>query len=215
MTNKLIEISNLNFKNVLRDISLDIFEGNFVALIGPNGGGKSTFIKLLLGILEKSSGNIKFFNKPIDAKTNQSIGYVPQNHTQGDIVFPATVDEIIKTAFAYKTTFLKQLSCEENEYIEYLMNKFEISDLKYKLVDELSGGQKQRVMIVRALANRPKLLILDEPDFGVDATSQNILHEVLKELNQKEKVTILFVTHHLELLQSIVTKTFHISQVIS
>jgi zinc transport system ATP-binding protein len=214
MTNKLIEISNLNFKNVLRDISLDIFEGDFVALIGPNGGGKSTFIKLLLGILEKSSGNIKLFNKPIDAKTNQNIGYVPQNHTQGDI-FPATVDEIIKTAFAYKTTFLKQLSYEENEYIEYLMNKFEISDLKYKLVDELSGGQKQRVMIVRALANRPKLLILDEPDFGVDATSQNILHEVLKELNQKEKVTILFVTHHLELLQSIVTKTFHISQVIS
>lgn len=213
MTNKLIEISNLNFKNVLRDISLDIFEGDFVAIIGSNGSGKSTFVKILLGVLEKSSGNIKLFNKPIDTTTNKNIGYVPQNHTKGDVAFPATVDEIIKTAFAHKTTFLKQLSCEEKKYIEYLMNKFEISDLKYKLIDELSGGQKQRVMIARALANRPKLLILDEPDFGVDATSQNILHEVLSELNQKDKVTILFITHHLELLHSMITKTFHINQV--
>ena len=215
MQKKVIEVKNLNFKNILKDISIDIFEGDFVAVIGPNGGGKSTFIKLILGVLEKSSGSIKLFGESTKDRINQNIGYVPQNHTQGDIVFPATVDEIIKTAFAFKTTFLKQLSKEETVYIAYLMDKFEISDLKYKLIDELSGGQKQRVMIVRALANKPKLLILDEADFGVDTSSQDILHEALKELNQKEKVTILFVTHHLELLQPMITKTFHISQTVS
>ncbi len=215
MQNKIIEVKNLNFENVLKNLSLDIFEGDFVAIIGPNGGGKSTFIKLLLGILEKNSGDIKLFGKSIDRKSNQKIGYVPQNHSKGDVPFPATVDEIIKTAFSSGTSFLKPLSQEETGYITYLTDIFGISDLKYRLIDELSGGQKQRVMIVKALAHKPKLLILDEPDFGVDATSQNILHEVLTKLNQKEKVTILFVTHHLELLKSMITKTFHINEVIS
>ena len=154
MKNKVIEVRNLNFENVLKDISLNIFEGDFVAIIGPNGGGKSTFIKLLLGIYESSSGHIKLLNK------NQ-IGYVPQNVTNIDIIFPATVDEIIKTAFAYRNSFLKKISIEENAYITYLMEQFDISNLKNKLIAELSGGQKQRVMIVRALANKPKLLILD------------------------------------------------------
>lgn len=214
MQKKVIEVKNLNFKNVLKNISIDIFEGDFIAIIGPNGGGKSTFIKLLLGVLKKSSGSIKMFEETTQSRINHDVGYVPQNHTQGDIAFPATVYEIIRTAFAYKTTFLKQLSYEEDTYISYLMDRFEISDLKYKLIDELSGGQKQRVMIVRALANQPKLLILDEPDFGVDTSSQNRLHEILKELNQKAKVTILFVTHNLELLEHTLTKTFHIDRAV-
>ncbi len=214
MQNRVISIKNLNFENILKDISVEVFEGDFVAIVGPNGGGKSTFIKLILGILKKSSGTIELFEESTKHKVNHSIGYVPQNHPKGDVAFPATVIEIIKTAFAFKTTFLKSLSEEETKHIAYLMDKFEISDLKYKRIDELSGGQKQRVLIVRALANRPKLLILDEPDFGVDSNSQNILHEALKQLNQKERVTILFVTHHLEPLQLMVTKTFHIPQVI-
>ena len=207
MKNKVIEVRNLNFENVLKDISLNIFEGDFVAIIGPNGGGKSTFIKLLLGIYESSSGHIKLLNK------NQ-IGYVPQNVTNIDIIFPATVDEIIKTAFAYRNSFFKKISIEENAYITYLMNQFDISNLKNKLIAELSGGQKQRVMIVRALANKPKLLILDEHDIGLDTISQEKFISCLKEINEKNKTTILFVTHHLEPLKECLTKTFTINQVL-
>jgi zinc transport system ATP-binding protein len=207
MKNKVIEVKNLTFENVLNDISLNIFEGEFVAILGANGGGKSTFIKLLLGIYESSSGHIKLLNK------NQ-IGYVPQNVTNIDIIFPATVDEIIKTAFAYRNSFFKKISIEENAYITYLMNQFDISNLKNKLIAELSGGQKQRVMIVRALANKPKLLILDEPNIGLDTISQEKFISCLKEINKKNKTTILFVTHHLEPLKNSITKIFTINQVL-
>ena len=116
MNKKIIEVCNLNFENVLTNISLEIYEGNFIAIIGPNGGGKSTFIKLLLNILKPTSGQIKFYE---DIKSK--IGYVPQNATTVDGVFPATVEEIIKTAFVNKTFFFKRISHEENNYLNFLM----------------------------------------------------------------------------------------------
>lgn len=207
MCEKIIEVSNLNFENILKNISLEIYEGDFVAITGPNGGGKSTFIKLLLGILEPTNGNIKLFEN-----SKYQIGYVPQQASNIDIAFPATVDEIIKTAFANKNSLFKTITKEEKLNISSLMDLFEISNLKYKLITELSGGQKQRVMIVRALANNPKLLILDEPDIGLDKKSQKQFINSLKEINEKNKTTILFITHHLEEINEFITKKFNINQ---
>lgn len=207
MCEKIIEVSNLNFENILKNISLEIYEGDFVAITGPNGGGKSTFIKLLLGILEPTNGNIKLFKN-----SKYQIGYVPQQASNIDIAFPATVDEIIKTAFASKNSLFKTITKEEKLNISSLMNLFEISNLKYKLITELSGGQKQRVMIVRALANNPKLLILDEPDIGLDKKSQKQFINSLKKINEKNKTTILFITHHLEEIDEFITKKFNINQ---
>lgn len=207
MCEKIIEVSNLNFENILKNISLEIYEGDFVAITGPNGGGKSTFIKLLLGILEPTNGNIKLFEN-----SKYQIGYVPQQASNIDIAFPATVDEIIKTAFASKNSLFKTITKEEKLNISSLMDLFEISNLKYKLITELSGGQKQRVMIVRALANNPKLLILDEPDIGLDKKSQKQFINSLKEINEKNKTTILFITHHLEEINEFITKKFNINQ---
>jgi zinc transport system ATP-binding protein len=210
MREKIIEVDNLNFGNVLKNISLDIYEGDFVAITGPNGGGKSTFIKLLLGILEITSGNIKLF-----ANSKSQIGYVPQHITNSDIIFPATVYEIIKTAFVYKNSFFNKVSEEEKSYIFSLMNLFDITNLKDKLIAELSGGQKQRVMIVRALANKPKLLILDEPDIGLDKKSQEQFINSLKQINEKNKTTILFITHHLDTIKESITKRYNINQVLN
>lgn len=207
MCEKIIEVSNLNFENILKNISLEIYEGDFVAITGPNGGGKSTFIKLLLGILEPTNGNIKLFEN-----SKYQIGYVPQQASNIDIAFPATVDEIIKTAFANKNSLFKTITKEEKLNISSLMDLFEISNLKYKLITELSGGQKQRVMIVRALANNPKLLILDEPDIGLDKKSQKQFINSLKEINEKNRTTILFITHHLEEINEFITKKFNINQ---
>jgi zinc transport system ATP-binding protein len=207
MCEKIIEVSNLNFENILKNISLEIYKGDFVAITGPNGGGKSTFIKLLLGILEPTNGNIKLFEN-----SKYQIGYVPQQASNIDIAFPATVDEIIKTAFANKNSLFKTITKEEKLNISSLMDLFEISNLKYKLITELSGGQKQRVMIVRALANNPKLLILDEPDIGLDKKSQKQFINSLKEINEKNRTTILFITHHLEEIDEFITKKFNINQ---
>lgn len=207
MCEKIIEVSNLNFENILKNISLEIYKGDFVAITGPNGGGKSTFIKLLLGILEPTNGNIKLFEN-----SKYQIGYVPQQASNIDIAFPATVDEIIKTAFANKNSLFKTITKEEKLNISSLMDLFEISNLKYKLITELSGGQKQRVMIVRALANNPKLLILDEPDIGLDKKSQKQFINSLKKINEKNRTTILFITHHLEEINEFITKKFNINQ---
>ena len=206
MNKKIIKVCNLNFENVLTNISLEIFEGDFIAILGSNGGGKTTFIKLLLNILKQNSGEIKFYE---DLKNK--IGYVPQNATTVDGVFPATVEEIIKTAFVNKKSFLGKISIEEEKYINFLMENFEIINLKSKLFVELSGGQKQRVLIVRALANNPKLLILDEPDIGLDNSSQTRFIENLNRINKENKTTIIFVTHHLEIIEKYITKTFHIN----
>ena len=206
MNKKIIKVCNLNFENVLTNISLEIFEGDFIAILGSNGGGKTTFIKLLLNILKQNSGEIKFYE---DLKNK--IGYVPQNATTVDGVFPATVEEIIKTAFVNKKSFLGKISIEEEKYINFLMENFEIINLKSKLFVELSGGQKQRVLIVRALANKPKLLILDEPDIGLDNLSQTKFIENLNKINKENKTTIIFVTHHLGIIEKYITKTFHIN----
>lgn len=206
MNKKIIEICNLNFENILTNISIEIFEGDFIAILGPNGGGKTTFIKLLLNILKPNDGEIKFYT---DLKNK--IGYVPQNATTVDGVFPATVEEIINTAFVNKENFSKKISIEEKNYLNFLMESFEIANLKSKLFIELSGGQKQRVLIVRALANKPKLLILDEPDIGLDSISQTKFIKNLNYINKENKTTIIFVTHHLGIIEKLVTKKFYIN----
>lgn len=209
MNKKIIEVCNLNFENVLTNISLEISEGDFIAILGPNGGGKTTLIKLLLNILKQNSGEIKFHEN-----LKNKIGYVPQSATTVDGVFPATVDEIIKTAFVNKKSFFKKISIEDKNYINFLMENFGIMDLKSKLFVELSGGQKQRVLIVRALANKPKLLILDEPDIGLDNISQSKFIENLNIINKDNKTTIIFVTHHLGIIEKYITKKIYINGVL-
>ena len=210
MNEKIIEVCNLNFENVLTNISLEIFKGDFIAILGPNGGGKTTFVKLLLNILKQNAGEIKFYE---DLKNK--IGYIPQSATTVDTVFPATVDEIIRTAYSNKRFFFGKLSLEEKNYLDFLMQNFQIIDLKSKLFVELSGGQKQRVLIVRALANKPKLLILDEPDIGLDTVSQTKFIEKLNIINKENKTTIIFVTHHLGIIEKYITKKFYINGVLN
>lgn len=210
MNEKIIEVCNLNFENVLTNISLEIFKADFIAILGPNGGGKTTFVKLLLNILKQNAGEIKFYE---DLKNK--IGYIPQSATTVDTVFPATVDEIIRTAFSNKRFFFGKLSLEEKNYLDFLMQNFQIIDLKSKLFVELSGGQKQRVLIVRALANKPKLLILDEPDIGLDTVSQTKFIEKLNIINKENKTTIIFVTHHLGIIEKYITKKFYINGVLN
>lgn len=212
----MIELKNVSYKTIIDDISLCIEEGDYVALIGPNGGGKSTLLKLILNLLKKEHGDITLFSTPQEKfKEYHKIGYVAQNSVQIDTNFPATVEEIIKLGFAYKTSFFRKMTKEENAYMQYLMTAFDILDIKNQQIGDLSGGQRQRVMITKALLNQPKLLILDEPNAGIDENSQKTFYALLKELNRTKKLTIICVTHGLGRLKEDVNKVCHINKVLS
>ncbi len=196
----IFEVKGLSYKidgtNILKDIDLVIKKGEYSALIGPNGGGKTTLVRLLLGLEKKSAGEIRLFGKDQKAfKSWDKIGYVPQRVSQIDQYFPATVEEVVKMGRTAKRGLFKKESRLDKDAVEEAMAKMDVTNLRHKLIGELSGGQRQRVMISRALASEPEVLILDEPNTGVDMVSQNSFYALLRELNQKDGMTILFITH--------------------
>jgi zinc transport system ATP-binding protein len=212
-TDAVISVKGLFFKSVLQNISFTVKRGDYTAVIGPNGGGKSTLVRLLLGLLEPTSGEIRLFNRPQKKfREYQKIGYVSQKAAQTDMNFPITVEETVRLGIAHKSSLFHRESKEDKTHIEKTMEKMGISDLKERRVSELSGGQRQRVMIARALVSRPQILILDEPNTGVDTHSQRKFYDLLKELNQDEKITILFITHDLGVIADDVNSVLCINQ---
>ena len=192
----IFDVKNLNFivrgQKILFAISFEIYEGEYIAIIGPNGGGKTTLIRMLLGLEEPTSGEIKIYGKKLkEFKEWHKIGYVPQRATLVDENFPATVEDIVKMGRIAKRGILAGMSSEDKEMIEDAMRKMDILNLKNRMIGTLSGGQRQRVMIARALASSPKILILDEPNTGVDMVSQQRFYTLLAKLNKEENITIL------------------------
>lgn len=194
------EVKDLSYKinrtDIIKDISFVVQKGEYSALIGPNGGGKTTLIRLLLGLEEPTSGSIKLFGKDKNQfKSWDKIGYVPQRVSQIDQYFPATVEEVVKMGRTAKRGLFTRESQADRDAVEIAMQKMDVLNLRQKLVGELSGGQRQRVMIARALASEPEVLILDEPNTGVDMVSQNRFYKLLRDLNKEDGMTIVFITH--------------------
>jgi zinc transport system ATP-binding protein len=197
-----IEVENLTFsfdKNiVIEDVSFKVAQGQYTGLIGPNGGGKTTLIKILLGLLMPTSGSIRLFGEPAqEFRMRSLIGYVPQNASQAEFYFPATAHEIVRSGRTARVGLLRRFTKADNLAIEKAMDTAGVLDIKDRLIGKLSGGQRQRVFIARALAGDPQALILDEPTVGVDAASKEHFYEFLQELNKRGGITILFVTHDL------------------
>ena len=191
MKEKLVEISNLSVsydqKTVLEGAELTVHELDFLGVIGPNGGGKTTLIKAILGLVKPDLGTIKF-HIPLS-----KVGYLPQIN-QVDRRFPITVLDVVRsgrTGGHLLNPFRKDKS--ETLYAEELLEKMGIAAIRDKAIGELSGGQMQRVFLCRSLMNKPKLLILDEPDTFVDNQFESELYEKLKELN--ERMAIVLVSH--------------------
>jgi len=185
-----------NGQTVLQGVSVRISRGDYCAIIGPNGGGKTTLIRLLLGLEKPDGGEILLFGQPQRRFSAWSkIGYVPQRVSQFDRQFPATVLEVVKMGRVGKRGLFGQEREADRKAVAEAMEKMDVAHLADRLVGELSGGQRQRVMIARALASEPEVLILDEPNTGVDMASQQRFYALLRELNREEKLTIVFVTH--------------------
>jgi len=213
----IFDVKNLTFtvrgQTILSNISFEIFEGEYIAIIGPNGGGKTTLIRMLLGLESPTSGEIKLFGKKLkEFKEWYKIGYVPQRASLVDENFPATVEDIVKMGRVAKRGLFAGISREDKERVEDAMSKMDILHLRHKMVGTLSGGQRQRVMIARALASSPKILILDEPNTGVDVKSQQRFYTLLSKLNKEENITILFITHDIGVIVDDIGRLFTINQ---
>ncbi len=193
----IVDVRNVTFAYngpaVLQNIDLEIVEGDYIAMIGPNGGGKTTLLKLILGLLKPDAGIIRVMGQPA-IKAAPRIGYVPQDvHINRN--FPITAIDVVKMGLlAPRKRWHRQTSSDRREAMAAL-DRLEVASLADCKMDTLSGGQRQRVFIARALATRPRLMLLDEPTASIDTRGQSDLFKLLETLNRD--VTILVVSHDL------------------
>ena len=179
---------------VLEDVSFCVFSGDYVGIIGPNGGGKTTLLKLILG-LEKGAGEIKLFGTPVNKfKQWQKIGYLAQKSPVSQTRFPLSVEEVVLMGLCYDGKH-KEATKENLQQVNLALERTRTRDLAGRIFSDLSVGQQQRVLLSRALVSRPELLILDEPSAAMDAGSREMFFDLLGELNKKRGVTILLITH--------------------
>ncbi len=173
---------------VINDVNLDVFPSDFIGVIGPNGGGKTTLIKVILGLIKPISGEITW-NK---ADGVLHIGYLPQT-SFNDKYFPISVKEVVFSGLMSKKSFNLGYKKKDEEKIYKVLELMGIPHLAHRNIGELSGGQMQRVLLCRAIISEPSLLILDEPNTFVDNSFERDLYDLLKELNKE--MAILMVSH--------------------
>jgi zinc transport system ATP-binding protein len=189
---------NYNSESVLENVSFDVEEGDFLGIIGPNGAGKTTLFHCMLGLLNSYSGKITILNQDIKKykKIYRKIGYIPQKKSI-DQKFPLTVKELVSLSLPRNTS--------KNIVLE-ILKQVGLYKLKNKTIGQLSGGQQQRVLIAKALVNNPIILMLDEPTNELDHKSQNDFYSLLKELNEKNKITIIWSSHDMDAVNKYANK---------
>jgi zinc transport system ATP-binding protein len=194
---------------VLENVSLRVMENDFIGVIGPNGGGKTTLLRIILGLLKPVSGSLLFNTSQLDSK---SIGYLPQIST-GDTNYPITVTDIVLSGLMIKKGIISRMSSSDRVRAAEVMDELGLSGLRSSTLNELSGGQMQRAFLARAIIGEPKLLLLDEPGNFVDSTFENDFYEKLRVLNKR--MAILMVSHDVGTISShiksfaCVNKTLH------
>jgi zinc transport system ATP-binding protein len=210
-----IEIKSLSFayekQNVLENINLTVEEKDFLAIIGPNGGGKSTLLKLILGIYAHKTGSIKVLGK-VPKKSLKQIGYVPQN-TNVNTDFPIKVIEVVMMGHVDGKRPIFGYGKDEMLCAMGALKQVGMSDFSETKIGALSGGQRQRIMIARALCAHPQILILDEPTSSIDITGQREIYELLKTLNTY--ITVIVVSHDISVILEYANKAAHINKTLS
>jgi zinc transport system ATP-binding protein len=205
MQDPIIEICDLAYAYdstpALSGVNVRINRGDFIAVIGPNGGGKTTLMRLILGLLEPQQGQILVFGAP-PGNNPTRIGYVPQhsNTTQG---FPASAEQVVLMGLAQGKRRGFRFTAPEREAADHAMQRAGVLDLRHRRLNELSGGQRQRILIARALITEPELLILDEPLSNIDPYGRQCILETLTGLDSH--TTVVMVSHDLGITANAVT----------
>ena len=201
--NKIIEVKDLSFKYdrdyIFENLNFDIYEGDFVGIIGANGAGKSTLIKLILGQLRPTNGSVRIYvEDPQLAKCLSSVGYVPQVGRSRGMDFPARVSEIVMMNMYQEIGLFRFVKKHHKEAVRRALEMVGMEGFENRKFSDLSGGQQQRVVIAKAIVNKPKILIMDEPTTGIDKKSEIVLYDLLKMLQEKENLTIVMISHDIE-----------------
>ncbi|MCE5213129.1 MAG: metal ABC transporter ATP-binding protein [Methanobacterium sp.] len=193
MKSAAVELRNVSFSYnhqlILKDVTLTIQENDFMAIIGPNGGGKSTLLKIILGLLKPDEGDVRIFGC-IPQKARDKIGYLPQKFIF-DPDFPINVMETVMMGRYHG--LLKKYSKKDEKKAKQALKDVNMLDYEDRQISRLSGGQMQRVLIARALAREPKLLLMDEPMASIDPEMQNSFYQLMARL--KNKMAIVLVSH--------------------
>lgn len=205
---KVIDVKDLSFAYqdtpILQGLSFEVFKGEFIGIIGPNGGGKTTLLKLLMGFLEPQAGHIQILGKsPTTIQTQ--IAYVPQV-LRYDKQFPISVYELVLMGRLSRLPWFGKYSQQDRKAVERSLERVNLLEFKDAPFGTLSGGQSQRALIARALVSEPKILFLDEPTASVDPQAEADIYELLNSL--KSSMTILVVTHDLNTAIKVVERIF-------
>lgn len=201
---KIIKLKDLSFDYgdgwVFHKLNIEIDEGDFVAVIGANGAGKSTLMKMLAHLVAPTMGTIEYYGQDIkDFNQWNLIGYVPQNPGKSGLDFPVSVEEVVTMGLLQPQSILHRTTEEDRQRIDKVLDFFELTDLRKRRMGELSGGQQQRVFLARAMVKNPKILLLDEPSTAMDSKTKTALYDYLQRLNKEKGVTVVMVSHDLEL----------------
>lgn len=216
-TKALVSVKNLSFSYgtipVLKDVTFPIYRRDFLSIIGPNGSGKTTLIKIILGLLKPSQGEVRILGKPVEEFSDWGkIGYVPQKATHIDPFFPVSVKEVVAMSLFSSRKFPRSKKQQDEDAIKNALRQVGMESFKSWRIGNLSGGQQQRVFISRAIVNEPDILFLDEPTAGVDAETQEHFYKMLDDLNKKQGITIVLITHDIGIVNKHVNKVACINQ---
>ncbi len=203
-----IKINALNFSfdniAILENINMTIEQGDFAGLVGPNGGGKTTLLKLILGLYKAQSGQIKIFAQPLKNQ-RKKIGYVPQ-YANFNSDFPISVEDTVLQGRLGIGAFWGRYNRQDKAIAKKMMQETEIFDLAQRSIQSLSGGQMQRVLVARALAAEPEIMLLDEPTANIDQRAEKDIFDLFKAINAR--MTILIISHDIGFVSEYINKVF-------
>jgi ABC-type Mn2+/Zn2+ transport system ATPase subunit len=206
-SDSVVRLSNAAFgydgRRVVSGVDLEVGPGAFFGIVGPNGAGKTTLFRGILGLVEPIEGRVE--------RLERAIGYVPQRETL-DPIFPLRVDEVVFMGAYGRLSGWRGLSRVERELAQTCLERVAMADHAHASFSSLSGGQRQRVLIARALMARPNLLLLDEPTSGVDRAAEARILEVLEDLNRRDGIAVLLVSHQLALVRKAVAEILWVAE---
>jgi len=206
MSAPVISIENLTFSYdgfpVLEDVNVAVQEREFACIVGPNGGGKTTLLKLMLGLLQPTKGRVRLFGVPPE-RARTRVGYLPQSYAY-DPLFPVRVMDVVLMGRLDRGGLFGPYRRSDREAALEALRQVEMAEFRHRPLAALSGGQRQRVLIARALACEPEVLLLDEPTASLDFTIEGELYELLRRLN--ERLTVVMVSHDIGFVSRFVTK---------